>query len=190
MNIFALDLDPTACARYHTDAHCVKMRLESAQLLISALHRLRGVFRKNKLIKEYINTYFLDFPRKDKLNNPSPYGLGYINHGCCLWVSKSLDNFTWLNNLGIELCKEHEHRYGLPLVSQKTYLVLSWIKNNTPSELFKNINLTPFHLAIADDCKSSNSTLEESISAYKGYYNKYKRHLFKWSNREVPSWIK
>lgn len=33
MNIFILDLDHEACARYHVDSHIVKMPLETAQIL-------------------------------------------------------------------------------------------------------------------------------------------------------------
>ena len=39
MNIFFLDKDPIIAAQYHCDKHCVKMILESAQLLSTA-HRV------------------------------------------------------------------------------------------------------------------------------------------------------
>ena len=32
--------------------------------------------------------------------------------------------------------------------------------------------------------------LEGTIESYRNYYNKDKRHLFKWTNRDVPYWIK
>ena len=41
MNIFYLDEDPKLCAQYHCDRHCVKMVLETAQLLCTA-HWMTG----------------------------------------------------------------------------------------------------------------------------------------------------
>ena len=40
MNIFILDYNPTNCARMHADKHVVKMVLETAQILSTALHSL------------------------------------------------------------------------------------------------------------------------------------------------------
>jgi hypothetical protein len=37
MNIFILDEDPVLCARYHCDRHVVKMILESAQMMCTAV---------------------------------------------------------------------------------------------------------------------------------------------------------
>ena len=34
MNIFVLDYDTKVCAQMHCDKHCVKMILETAQLLV------------------------------------------------------------------------------------------------------------------------------------------------------------
>lgn len=39
MNIFVLDDDPRLAAEYHCDKHCVKMILESAQMLSTVLNR-------------------------------------------------------------------------------------------------------------------------------------------------------
>ena len=42
MNIFYLDKNPEIAAQYHCDKHCVKMILESAQLLSTAHRVLDG----------------------------------------------------------------------------------------------------------------------------------------------------
>ena len=42
MNIFYLDEDPRICAEMHCDKHCVKMILETAQLLCTAHRVLDG----------------------------------------------------------------------------------------------------------------------------------------------------
>ena len=37
MNIFVLDEDPVLAAQYHNNKHCVKMILESLQMMVSGL---------------------------------------------------------------------------------------------------------------------------------------------------------
>ena len=85
MNIFVLSLDPNEAARWHMDKHVVKMPLESAQMLCTALHR----YGHNALYKP-----------------------GYVKHPCTIWCGDSRSNFEWLCDLGIELCKEFTFRYG------------------------------------------------------------------------------
>ena len=40
MNIFVLDYDTKTCAQMHCDKHCVKMILETAQLLCGVHHMI------------------------------------------------------------------------------------------------------------------------------------------------------
>ena len=48
MNIFYLDSDPIICAKMHNDKHCVKMILESAQMLSTAHRELDGIREDSK----------------------------------------------------------------------------------------------------------------------------------------------
>ena len=41
----------------------------------------------------------------------TPYKLTHKNHPCSVWARTSLDNFKWLGELGLELCKEYTYRY-------------------------------------------------------------------------------
>ena len=87
MNIFFLSLDPKLCAIYHVDKHVIKMILEVAQLLCSAIW----------------------------IVNPEvspPYKLTHKNHPCAKWTRESKDNWYWLQSLGLELCYEYSYRYG------------------------------------------------------------------------------
>ncbi|MDX9787415.1 MAG: pyrimidine dimer DNA glycosylase/endonuclease V [Desulfobacterales bacterium] len=84
MNIFVLDTDFERCARYHCDQHVVKMILESAQILCSALH-IHG-----------FNT---------------PYKPTHLKHPCVLWAAASYDNFNWLKKLMVYLNKEYRYRF-------------------------------------------------------------------------------
>ena len=65
MNIFMLHQEPQIAAQYHCDKHVVKMILESAQLLCTALNEA-GV--------------------------PMPYRVTHKNHPCSIWVRESRAN--------------------------------------------------------------------------------------------------
>jgi len=87
MNIFYLDSDPQLCAQYHCDKHVVKMILETAQILSTALH-LNG------------------------MNDSWLYASTHENHPCVQWAAANQTNFGWLQQLGFHLCKEYTYRYG------------------------------------------------------------------------------
>ena len=71
MNIFVLDYDTKTCAQMHCDKHCVKMILETAQLLCGVHHMI----------------------------NPTstlqvPYKLSHRNHPCSIWARECLENYV------------------------------------------------------------------------------------------------
>jgi hypothetical protein len=108
----------------------------------------------------------------------SPYKLTHPNHPCCLWVRESVNNWIWLRELGLELCKEYTYRYGK--IHKCEGIIRSMIVPNLP-----NIPITPFKCAMDDIYKVSDSTIDN----YRNYYNKAKQHLFEWKNRQMPEWI-
>ena len=87
MNIFVLDRDPEAAARALCDRHVVKMALETAQLLSTAL-RAHGV------------------------DDPALYKPSHRAHPCTLWTSATRANFIWLVDHGLAICAEYGRRYG------------------------------------------------------------------------------
>ena len=103
MNIFFLDRDIKKCAQYHCDKHCVKMILESVQLLCTAHHMSGSV---------------------------APYKKSHINHPCSIWVRKSLSNYLYLTELCMELCKEYTSRYNKRHKSEE---ILMWCIENRPN---------------------------------------------------------
>ncbi len=84
MNIFVLDTDPVRAAEYLCDKHVVKMALETAQLLCTALASYGG---------------------------DVPYKPTHRNHPCTLWASTSRANFDWLAAHGDAICREYARRY-------------------------------------------------------------------------------
>lgn len=85
MNIFFLSRNVRKCAKYHVDKHCVKMILETCQLLCSAIW-MCGV--------------------------EAPYKLTHKNHPSAIWTRANKANWEWLKSLGLALCEEYTFRYG------------------------------------------------------------------------------
>ena len=102
MNIFFLDENPKECAKMHCDKHCVKMILETAQLLCTA-HWSTG--------------------------SKAPYRATHKNHPSAIWTRKSLENYLWLVHLGIALCEEYTMRYNK---THKTQKIIAWCAVNLP----------------------------------------------------------
>jgi hypothetical protein len=100
------------------------------------------------------------------------------NHPLSKWVRQSINNYRWLARLSVELCKEYTHRYGKIHKYQKQ---LEYLRYHEP--LLSDIPMTPFYLAMPKELWQN-----DAVEAYREYYRKYKRHLAKWKNREVPSW--
>ena len=123
MNIFFLDYDVVKCAKYHCDKHCVKMILETAQLLCGAHH---------------ITNSKLDIP----------YKLSHKNHPCSIWARESLTNYLYLCELGLELCKEYTYRYNKRHKSQE---VIEWCILNRPN--IPDIGFTEPAKAMPDEYK-------------------------------------
>jgi hypothetical protein len=153
MNIFVLDLDPRKCATYHSNSHVVKMILETAQLLCG-VHHMTG--------------------------SEAPYKLSHKNHPCAIWARECMENYVWLCDLGIELCKEYTYRYGKRHKSQD---IIEWCMINLPNIEEKGV-LTPFKLAMPDECK-----VGDPVESYREYYNVFKKDFAKWKNRDTPKWF-
>ena len=155
MNIFILDTNPKKCAEYHVDKHVVKMVLETSQILCGVHHMTNS---------QYI----------------IPYKLSHKNHPCCIWARECMENYNWLCELGIELCEEYTYRYGKRHKSQD---IIEWAMIHKPN-IRSNGSLTPFALAMPDECKVGNS-----VESYRQYYMVAKRDFATWKYRETPSWF-
>lgn len=172
MNIFYLDSDPKVCAKYHCDKHVVKMILESAQLLCTAL---------NVSVGEQI----------------TPYKTTHVNHPCSIWVRENYSNWSYVWKLMFALEKEWGIRYNHKLALHKSVCLLSDFFTELPDrpELFSMVDLaeeflpnkplTKPALAMPDYCKIS----DNPVLCYREYYRKEKQDLLKYTNREKPFWL-
>ena len=155
MNIFFLDYDVKKCAKYHVDKHVVKMILETAQLLCGVHH---------VTVHDTVHV---------------PYKLSHKNHPCSIWTRKSLSNYLYLCELGLELCKEYTYRYGKRHKSQD---VIEWCLVNRPN--IKDIGFTEPAKAMPDEYK-----VDSVVESYRNYYRGAKVSFAVWKNRENPFWF-
>mmetsp|Transcript_3262 Transcript_3262/g.6728 ORF Transcript_3262/g.6728 Transcript_3262/m.6728 type:complete len:365 (-) Transcript_3262:32-1126(-) len=95
MNIFLLSLNLRLCAQYHVDKHVVKMILEAAQMLCTALWLTGG---------------------------KAPYKPAHKKHPCTIWCTESLANWRFLKALCFELNEEFKYRYDNE-IDHKSWLV-------------------------------------------------------------------
>lgn len=178
MNIFYLDNDPEACAQYHVDKHCVKMILETCQLLSTAHRVLDG--------QEYID--YTDSGRKVKrwiLDSDLEsvlYSATHINHPSAVWCRSSADNYAWLYSLLNSLCNEYTYRYGKTHKCEATGLVGSLAR--IPKNI-ADIGFTEPTPAMPDQYKVPG----DSVQSYHNYYIGEKQRMFSWKQRSIPDFI-
>lgn len=169
MNIFYLDQDPKLCAQYHCDKHVVKMILESAQLLCTAVNVAAG-------------------------EQVTPYKSTHVNHPCSIWVRESYNNWSYVFRLALELETEWQYRFK----HTRNHLSIAKLIGHSPSIINQAVNclssmpFTATPLCMPEYCKvyPMNHPTWDAVASYRNYYNQEKKHLYKWTNREVPFWAK
>lgn len=159
MNIFVLHRSPRMSAQYHCDKHVVKMILETAQLLYSAIW----------------------------VTNPSQipegaYKLSHKNHPCAIWIRQSLQNYIWTCCLGIWLCREYTFRYGKV---HKTEIHMKWLQSNAPD--LPNLGLTSFAMAMPDVYKQSNPV--QAYRAFYQESKHKERRIVSYKKRPWPKFL-
>jgi hypothetical protein len=117
----------------------------------------------------------------DNNDNPILYRLTHKNHPSNIWARSSKENYEWLYSLFYELCKEYTYRYGK---THLTEIKLIEVLKNAPSNL-KSLGLQNIPQCMPDYCKIEN----DSISAYRNYYQKEKLNILKYTKREKPYWL-
>ena len=176
MNIFYVDSDPVIAAQSLVDKHCVKMIVETAQLLSTAHRVIDGtpiVVRNENGRKQ--TRWVLNDSRETKL-----YLATHINHPSAVWARTTSENYIWLFNHFVGLTEEYKYRY------EKVHKATALIP--VISKLPNNITIGKFHqptVAMDDKYKVS----DDSIQCYRNYYIHGKSHLFSWKKRQQPQWI-
>lgn len=110
MNIFWLDKDVQRCASYHCDEHAVKMVVEYAQLLSTAVRLThgdaRGLLSGERLTRVGERQY------AKPIIGARAYAVTHANHPCAVWARISIDNWLLLRRLALALADEYTRRWG------------------------------------------------------------------------------
>jgi len=178
MNIFYLHEDAKTAAEMHLDKHCVKMIVEYAQLMSTAHRVLDGEFYYGKTARGH-KIQRWKHPNKNIEN--TLYKASHINHPSAIWARESVANYIWLFSLFENLCDEYTHRYGK---IHSTDSLLRDLLCKWPVNISYSQGMTKMPQAMPDDVKQ-----EDSITAYRNYYIKYKKDFAKWTKRKKPKWF-
>jgi hypothetical protein len=110
------------------------------------------------------------------------YQATHINHPSAVWARASKENYLWLADLLVKLCKEYTRRYGKVHKCESDGLVnaLQQVPSGIRPKGFSQP--TP---AMPDAYKS-----DDSIVSYRTYYMKDKAYIASWKTRNPPSWYK
>ena len=163
MNIFVLDLDPEKAAQAIDCVRVSKMVTESAQMMASALRRHGATDEQMPLTK-----------------SGTPYKGGYAHHPCTVWTGDRRENFDWLANHAIALCREYRKRFGKTHACQKPIHTMSHTGYLFNGHCRKG--MSTFAQAMPDEYKD-----EDAVKAYRAYY--HSKQFAKWEKgTPAPDW--
>jgi hypothetical protein len=166
MNIFASDLNPYKAAQALDDKRVVKMLLESAQILSSAIFLASGIIHNNI------------------------YRPAFLGHPCVIWASDNLANWQWLYDHFLALCAEYTFRYNR---SHKSLLIASTLQELSAALPQKSATITPFaNCARAEKLGIDFKHMKDVPQAYRLYlkarWANDKRPPV-WTSRGAPEWL-
>ncbi len=160
MNLFVVDPCPVASALALADRHVVKMAVETAQVLWTALH--------------------LSAP--PEALPAGGYRPTHRGHPVVRWAALSRGNARWAAEHGLALCGEYQHRYGRVHGSlAPTERALDLL------DLLPDGPLAPFALALDDDLRDP---LDPHGAYRRYLARKYALwgSAARWTRREPPPW--
>ena len=160
------------------------MILEAGQMLCVAhwFGALRSVGKNLKDFKRIreAKAYAVEHAKNSLI---PPWTLTHTGHPCTVWTSENIGNYNWHVQLMRALLDEYTSRYNKVHKSETVY---EWLSSNFPYEI-KNSPMTEHPQCMPDDCK----VINDPVTAYRNYYNKYKAHMAKWNKLgNIPYWYK
>jgi hypothetical protein len=163
MNIFVTSNCPKLSAQALDNKRVVKMALETAQLLSTAI---------------FINSTIT----YDNLYKPT-----HIKHPCTIWAAANIENWDWLFGHFIALYEEYSFRYNKQHASEKISPYL--LKYRTD---IKSGSMTAFaNCTRSEALQIDFKHIQDTFEAYKKYLIAkwhYDKLPPKWINREPPPW--
>ena len=110
----------------------------------------------------------------------------HVNHPMSCWVRDSLQNFDWTLQHAYALCDEFFYRFS-KTHQHKCRGYLDWISANIPLSELPDRGLTDWPRCFGP-FKSEIPLSDSAVYDYRRYYCISKRHLAKWTKREIPEW--
>lgn len=178
MNIFASDIDPRISAINLDDKRVIKMILESAQMLCTALNE-HGALDKVKIGETKTGKSKYDYYFKN--TSIKAYKPTHTNHPSNIWCRENRMNYGWLLMHMKALADEYEYRMGRKHASLYMYDELVKGAQHIP-----NGNLTPIaNCAARQDMGINYKHIKNVQQAYKLYL------VDRWATDKLtPKWTK
>lgn len=169
MNIFILDLEPSAAARSYVDRHVPAGILELSQVLSIAHVMLDGHSTAKRRVPVIGQT------EREKATGREPY----TSHPCAMWARESVFNYCWTAALARSLTQQYTLRFGR---SHQMERIVKELETSVPLNI-PLIERTPF-------VKSMPATYRkhDPVRAYREYYFATRQHLAEWRVVGVPGW--
>jgi hypothetical protein len=110
---------------------------------------------------------------------PDMYKLTHKNHPDAIWARSSIENYSYLISLAILLGEEYTFRYG------KVHKSITLIEQLRMPNL-ADLPFTDPPKCVHDDFKG----IDDTVAAYRAYYNRDKAYMCTWTKRPTPEWFK
>jgi hypothetical protein len=179
MNIFFVYLSAKRAARSLCDKHVIKLSLETAQLLSTAMHIMSNIEESGSKPNQALEGSDSEFNENIKFI----YKMTHKNHPCAIWVRHSQENFKWTIEHGLELCYEYTRRFNK---IHKSQAVIEYIQKHFDINLIKIKQFTMPAICMPEQYKIS----QDPTICYREYYLKNKSKFAKWKNTNPPDWWK
>ena len=147
MNIFFLSTTPIEAATMSCDRHCVKMILESCQMLSTGL-------------------------RRQGYQGDDVYGATHRNHPSTLWVGDTRQNYQWLIQYCFALCEEYTHRYGKIHKSERILRRCAELIDIIPQG---DLTIPPKCMKI--EYRKGGENWKDVVSSYRNFYRLGKMYM-------------
>ena len=163
MNRFIIDKTPEAIAMALCNKHVVKMPLEEAQMLCTAMH--------------------IHAP-KDWLETANLYRQVHTNHPCTIWARHTSTNYRFALDLFKAMLAEYTYRYDKVHASSRLIDKLEEGEQFIPRGV-----LTPHPECFSEHINLKDGT-QWPVRSYRLFYFADKREFLDYKRRPVPYWIR
>lgn len=180
MNFFYLSEDPEECAKFHCDKHVIKMVTEYKQCLSTAHRVLDGTMSyeltaNNRKIKRW--------KHPNQTLDQKLFLASHVNHPTNIWLRECQENYDLMYKVYVACLKEYTYRYGKVHGSQRDFELIMNPPKNCPS--FGHTTPIPQAMKQFPECMVPNNSLQ----AYRNFYNVAKKRFATWKNRPTPTWF-